>query len=90
MTEQPISPTEDITQRWMDRITALEQRLRDAEQRAEHYKAALVALAKVQYDGTVEGLRYQIDHGDWGDVLDPVETTAAYELTLAALEEPRE
>ncbi len=47
--------------------------------------AALEALAKVQYDGTVEGLRYQIEHEDWGDVLDPVETTAAYELTLAVI-----
>ncbi len=67
-----------------------ERALAAAEQRAERYKAALLALAKVQYDGTVDGLRYQIEHEDWGDVLDPIESTAAYELTLAALEEPQE
>ena len=46
---------------------------------------ALVALAKVQYDGTVEGLREQIRTEDWGDVLAPGEYKAAYELTLAAI-----
>ena len=46
---------------------------------------ALIALAKAQYDGTIEGLRSQMETEDWGDILAIAEVKAAYELTLAAI-----
>jgi len=65
-----------------------EEALAASQQREADLAKALEALAKVQYDGTVEGLREQIRTEDWGDVLDIEGTRAAYELTLAALQQP--
>ncbi len=65
----------------VDRINELELKAQTVDELVK----ALEAMAKVQYDGTVEGLREQIRTEDWGDVLAVEEYRTAYELTLAAL-----
>lgn len=71
-----------------ENLNVLIPRAEAAERQLDEARAALEALAKVQYDDTIEGLRYQIEREDWGDVLRVEETKAAYELTLAALAKP--
>ena len=63
---------------------ALEAKARWAEDVA---LPALEALAKVQYDGTVEGLRYQIEHEDWGDVLPRYITNHEFRAKADALKD---
>jgi hypothetical protein len=84
-TREALAEAEREREVYRDELAVRTRQLRDEQDQRDDALAALRALAKVQYNGTVEGLWYQMETEDWGDALDIEATRAAYELTLAVL-----